>query len=61
MRSTRVVHRMSPASDAIYGGRTEPARRHVYYRRVQVCDLQRTFSTQPFILIVLPETVAEPL
>lgn len=31
------------------------------YSRVQVCDLQSTFSTQPFILSELPLTEPEPL
>ena len=39
----------------------KPARRPVDYSRVQVCDLHRTFSTQPFMLSELPETVPEPL
>lgn len=39
----------------------KPTRRLVDYSRVQVCDLHRTFSTQPFMLSELPETVPEPL
>ncbi|GEM_PF-2623955 len=56
-----IVHRMSPAGDAVRGGRTGARPPPCYYSRVQVCDLQRTFSTQPFMLSELPETVAEPL
>ena len=39
----------------------EAARKNSPYSRVQVCDLQRTFRTQPFIFSELPETVPEPL
>lgn len=31
------------------------------YRRVQVCDLHSTASTQPFIFSELPDTLPEPL
>lgn len=31
------------------------------YNRVQVCDLHKIFSTQPFMFSELPETVPEPL
>lgn len=42
-------------------GSRKSTRRLFSYRRVQVCDLHRTFSTQPFMLSELPETVPEPL
>jgi hypothetical protein len=40
-------------------GDIPPARR--CQSRVQVCDLQKTFSTQPCIFSELPETLPEPL
>lgn len=68
------MRRLSAISGAILGQRTapsgardrrredrKPTRRLVDYSRVQVCDLHRTFSTQPFMLSELPETVPEPL
>lgn len=53
--------RTVPSGAAPQAGGRKPTRRLVDYRRVQVCDLHRTFSTQPFMLSELPETVPEPL
>ncbi len=59
------MRRVSAVSDTVKrgteGGRTQAHPPPADYSRVQVCDLHRTFSTQPFMLSELPETVPEPL
>lgn len=54
----------TPALSCVHSNTSQPlpAIRPAFSQsRVQVCDLQRIFITQPCILSELPETLPEPL
>ena len=61
IRSRQHYRQISRCRAALAGGEPKARPPPFCYNRVQVCDLQKTFSTQPFMLSELPETVPEPL